>query len=121
MMTRVLHIEDDEVNRKIVRDLLTRKGYEVVEACDGEQGVRLAKTAHPDIILMDIQLPLVNGYEATRQIRRIPGCEVVPIIAVTSYALSGDEEQARAAGANAYMAKPYDPIVLLGLVAQWAR
>src|SRR5262249_61246573 len=89
MGKRILVIEDTEDNRQIIRDLLTSFDYELLEAVDGAQGVAMAQTHRPDLILMDIQLPVMDGYEATRCIRAVPELAGVPIIAVTSYALSG--------------------------------
>jgi len=106
MTKRILVIEDTEDNRQIVRDLLESAGYELIEALDGLEGVAAAEREHPDLILMDIQLPGIDGYEATRRIRAVPALAAVPIIAVTSYALSGDEAKTRAAGCDGYVAKP---------------
>src|SRR5215813_9794060 len=100
MSKRILVIEDTEDNRQIVRDLLSSVGYELIEAVDGTAGVAMAQQEHPDLILMDIQLPEIDGYEATRRIRAIPELAKVPIIAVTSYALSGDEAKTREAGCD---------------------
>ena len=119
MGKRILVIEDTEDNRRIIRDLLTNFGYELIEAADGVEGVALAEAQRPDLILMDIQLPGVDGYEATRRIRAIPGLARVPIIAVTSYALSGDEAKARAAGCDGYVAKPFSPRQLLAKVREF--
>ena len=113
MTKRILVVEDQADNRRIVRDLLTSAGYELVEATDGEAGVRFAQAERPDLILMDIQLPVLDGYEATRRIKQNPSCAHVPIIVVTSYALSGDDAKARAAGADDYVAKPFSPRQLL--------
>jgi two-component system cell cycle response regulator DivK len=118
MKARVLLVEDQEDNRRIVRDLLTSVGYELIEAVTGEDGVRLAEAERPDLILMDIQLPGMDGYEATRRIRQTPGLTTTPIIAVTSYALSGDEAKALAAGCTAYVAKPFSPRALLATVRE---
>jgi two-component system, cell cycle response regulator DivK len=115
-MKRILIIEDQEDNRTIMRDVLSTAGYELIEAVDGEQGVKLARSERPDLILMDIQLPLLDGYEATRQIRATEDLKSVPIIAVTSYALSGDEAKTRAAGCDSYVAKPFSPRELLAKV-----
>ena len=109
----ILVIEDQEDNRRIIRDLLASVGYEIIEAVTGEEGVFLAKKHHPDIILMDIQLPDFDGYEATRKIKSIPALSSIPIIAVTSYALSGDDAKAFAAGCDAYVSKPFSPRALL--------
>ena len=116
---RILVVEDQEDNRRIVRDLLTRSGYEIVEAMTGEEGVTLAETQHPDLILMDIQLPIIDGYEATRRIKANPALQHIPIIAVTSYALSGDDVKAFAAGCSAYVAKPFSPRALLAKVREY--
>jgi two-component system, cell cycle response regulator DivK len=113
---RILVIEDTEDNRQIMRDLLTGAGYEVVEAHDGAAGVAAAKTHVPDLILMDIQLPVLDGYEATRRIKAMPELKHIPIIAVTSYALSGDEAKTKAAGCDGYVAKPFSPRALLAQV-----
>jgi len=113
---RILIIEDQEDNRAIMRDLLSTAGYALIEAVDGEEGVRLARSERPDLILMDIQLPVLDGYEATRQIRAIADLKSVPIIAVTSYALSGDEAKTREAGCDSYVAKPFSPRELLAKV-----
>ena len=119
MTKRVLSIEDQEDNRRIVRDLLTSAGYEVIEAVNGDEGVTMAEQTRPDLILMDIQLPGLDGYEATRRIKANPALRLTPIIVVTSYALSGDEEKARAAGCDAYIAKPFDAMQLLAMVRQY--
>lgn len=119
MSKRVLLIEDTEDNRQIVRDLLSHAGYGLVEATDGASGVQAALREMPDLILMDIQLPVMDGYEATRRIRAEARTAHIPIIAVTSYALSGDESKAKAAGCDAYIAKPYSPRALLALVRRF--
>ena len=92
---------------------MTNAGFEVIEAIDGEKGVAMAAEQRPDLILMDIQLPVVDGYEATRRIKANPDLRHIPIIAVTSYALSGDEAKAFAAGCDGYFAKPFSPRVIL--------
>ena len=112
----ILYIEDNALNRKIVRDLLKRTTYHLIEAHDGEAGVAMALEKRPDLILMDIQLPKISGLDATRKLRAEPATTATPIIAITSFALSGDDQQARAAGATAYLAKPYSPFELLGLI-----
>ena len=112
----ILYVEDNEMNRKIVRDLLKRTTYTLIEAFDGEAGVAKAIEAKPGLILMDIQLPKISGMEAMRQIRALPEMADIPIVAITSFALSGDEQKAKAAGATAYLAKPYSPLDLLRLI-----
>jgi len=119
MSKRILVVEDQPDNRRIVRDLLTRSGYEIIEARTGEEGVTLAETQRPDLILMDIQLPLIDGYEAARRIKANPELRHIPIIAVTSYALSGDDVKAFAAGCDDYVAKPFSPRALLAKVREY--
>ena len=118
MSKRILVVEDHEENRRIMRDLLTSAGYEMIEAVTGEEGVTLAERERPDLILMDIQLPGLDGYEATRQIKANPALRSIPIIAVTSYALSGDDVKAREAGCDAYVTKPFSPRALLATVRE---
>jgi len=112
----ILVVEDQEDNRQILRDLLGNAGYELTEAENGEEAVAAVARRRPDLILMDIQLPVMDGYEATRRIRTNPDLKSVPIIAVTSYALAGDENKAFAAGCNGYVSKPYSPRDLLAKV-----
>ncbi|HEU0259058.1 MAG TPA: response regulator [Burkholderiales bacterium] len=112
----ILYIEDNEMNRKIVRDLLKRTKYALIEAHDGEAGVAKALEARPDLILMDIQLPKISGLEATKRLRAEAATAKTPIIAITSFALSGDDVKAKEAGATAYLAKPYSPFDLLKLI-----
>jgi len=119
MSKRILVIEDNEDNRRIVRDLLTSTSYEMIEAVTGEDGIRMAETHRPDLILMDIQLPGLDGYEVTRRIKANPALRHIPIIAVTSYALSGDDVKAFEAGCDAYIAKPYDPMLLLAKIREY--
>jgi two-component system, cell cycle response regulator DivK len=118
MTKRILVIEDQEDNRAILRDLLTAAAFEYIEAVDGAQGVAAAVQERPDLILMDIQLPVLDGYEATRQIKANPALTSIPIIAVTSYALSGDDQKALAAGCDDYVTKPYSPRALLDKVRE---
>ena len=116
MTKRILVVEDQEDNRRIMRDLLASAGYELIEAADGEAGVRLAEAERPDLILMDIQLPVLDGYEATRRIKQNPELRAIPIVVVTSYALSGDDVKAMQAGSDAYVAKPFSPRELLATI-----
>jgi two-component system cell cycle response regulator DivK len=118
MSKRILAVDDQEDNRRILRDLLTSAGYEVIEAVNGEEAVTLAESQRPDLILMDIQLPDIDGYEATRRIKANPALRGTPLIVVTSYALSGDEAKATAAGADAYVSKPFSPRALLAKVRE---
>ena len=118
MTKKILVVEDTEDNRQILRDLLSMAGYEMVEAHDGADGVAKAAEHKPDLILMDIQMPVMDGYEATRRIKANPDLKSIPIVAVTSYALSGDEEKTRAAGCDGYIAKPYSPRQMLAKVRE---
>jgi two-component system cell cycle response regulator DivK len=119
MSKRILVVEDQDDNRQILRDLLTASGYELIEAVDGEQGVTLAQQERPDLILMDIQLPGIDGYEVTRRIKANEALRNIPIIAVTSYALSGDDQKAFAAGCDAYVTKPFSPRQLLAKIREY--
>jgi two-component system cell cycle response regulator DivK len=119
MSKRILVIEDQEDNRRIVRDLLTSVGYELIEAVTGEEGVTSAEDHVPDLILMDIQLPGIDGYETTRRIKGNPALQHIPIIAVTSYALSGDDVKAYEAGCNGYVSKPFSPRALLAKIREY--
>jgi two-component system cell cycle response regulator DivK len=119
MTKLILVVEDQEDNRRIMRDLLTSVGYEVIEAVTGEEGVATAESQRPDLILMDIQLPGLDGYEATRQIKANPDLEHIPIIVVTSYALSGDDVKAFEAGCDAYVSKPFSPRELLAKIREF--
>ena len=112
----ILYVEDNEPNRVMLRDLLKRTTYQLIEAYDGEAGVAAALETHPDLILMDIQLPKLSGLEAMRRIRAEAATANTPIIAITSFALSGDEKKAKEAGATAYLTKPYSPSGLLSLI-----
>lgn len=119
MSRRILVVDDQEDNRRILRDLLTNTGFEVIQAETGEQAVALAEAQVPDLILMDIQLPDIDGYEATRRIKAKPALRATPLIVVTSYALSGDEAKALAAGADAYVSKPFSPRALLAKIREF--
>ncbi|MEE9526331.1 MAG: response regulator [Syntrophobacteria bacterium] len=119
MSKLILVVEDQEDNRRIMRDLLSSAGYEVIEAVTGEDGVTAAEMHRPDLILMDIQLPGLDGYEATRQIKANPDLHHIPIIVVTSYALSGDDVKAFEAGCNAYVSKPFSPRELLAKIREY--
>ncbi len=112
----ILYVEDNEANRKIVRLLLKNTRYQLIEAYDGEAGVAKALEARPDLILMDVQLPKISGLEATRRLRAESATAATPIIVITSFALSGDDQKAKEVGATAYLAKPYSPRDLLALI-----
>jgi two-component system cell cycle response regulator DivK len=119
-VSTILVIEDHEENRRILRDLLASARFEMVEAETGEDGLRLVEAHRPAVILMDIQLPGLDGYEVTRRLKANPAFRHIPIIAVTSYALSGDDGKAFEAGCDAYFAKPYDPMALLAKIREYA-
>jgi two-component system cell cycle response regulator DivK len=115
----ILYVEDNEYNRKIVRQLLARTSYRLLEAVDGESGVIMAQQHLPQLVLMDVQLPRMSGLDATRALKTDPRTSHIPIIVITSFALSGDREKAADAGADSYLAKPYSPRELLALVRQF--
>ena len=119
MTKHILVVEEQEDNRQIMRDLLTANDYEMTEAENGEEALAAVAKDRPDLILMDIQLPVMDGCEATRRIKANPSLSSIPIIAVTSYALSGDEEKARAAGCNDFVPKPFSPRQLLAKIRQY--
>jgi two-component system cell cycle response regulator DivK len=119
MSRRILVVEDQEDNRQILRDLLGSADYEMDEAENGQQAIDAVAKQRPDLILMDIQLPIMDGYEATRRIKGNPATKDIPIIVVTSYALSGDEGKARDAGCDAYVTKPYSPRQLLAKIREY--
>jgi two-component system cell cycle response regulator DivK len=117
MMPQVLMVDDDRHSRQIVRDLLESvDGFEMIEAVTGPDGVLAAEAHQPDLILMDVQLPGFDGFEATRRIKSNPTLQHIPIIAVTSYAMGGDEARAMAAGCNVYVSKPLRPTALLDTI-----
>ena len=116
MSRLILVVEDQEDNRQILRDLLKSADYTITEAETGEEAITAVARQPPSLILMDIQLPGIDGYEATRRIKSDPALCSIPIIAVTSYALSGDEDKCREAGCNDYVSKPYSPRQLLAKI-----
>ncbi|MDI6763737.1 MAG: response regulator [Thermodesulfobacteriota bacterium] len=120
-MKRILVIEDNEQNLYLVNFILKKNGYEVIEARNGEEGIRLAIKDKPDLILMDIQLPDMGGMEATRRIRASKGDGRVPIVAITSYAMNGDRGRALAAGCTGYIEKPIDPETFMGEVEKFIK
>ena len=115
-MAKILLVEDSEMNRDMLARRLARRGYEVVIAVDGAQGVTLARTEAPDLILMDMNLPVLDGSEATRQLRAAPATQSIPIIALTAHAMSGDRENALEAGCDDYDTKPIELERLLGKI-----
>jgi two-component system cell cycle response regulator DivK len=117
----ILVVEDQEDNRQILRDLLASAEYEMIEAENGQEALDAVAKRKPDLILMDIQLPVMDGYEATRRIKANPEWKAIPIVVVTSYALSGDAEKARAAGCDDYVTKPYSPRQLLAKIREYLK
>ena len=119
MSKRILVVEDQEDDRQIIRDMLAGTGYAITEAEDGEQALAAVAKERPDLILMEIQLPSMDGYEAMRRIRTNPTLLSIPIIAVTSFTPSGEEQKARAAGCDDFVPKPYSPRELLAKIRQY--
>jgi two-component system cell cycle response regulator DivK len=119
MSKRILVVEDQEDDRQIIRDMLAGTDYEITEAEDGEQALTAVAKERPDLILMEIQLPSMDGYEAMRRIRTDPALSSVPIIAVTAYAPSAEEQKARAAGCSDFVPKPYSPHQLLAKIRNY--
>jgi CheY-like chemotaxis protein len=115
-MPKVLLVEDNEMNRDMLSRRLTRRGFEVVFAADGQQGVDLARSEKPDIILMDMSLPLMDGWEATRRIKADGTMRRIPVIGLTAHAMSGDREKAIEAGCDDYDSKPVEIDRLLGKI-----
>lgn len=115
-MAKILLVEDNEMNRDMLSRRLARKGYEVALACDGQAGVDMASSEAPDLILMDMSLPLLDGWEATRRIKANDATRHVPVIALTAHAMSGDRDRALEAGCNDYDTKPIDLARLLGKI-----
>ena len=115
-MPRILLVEDNEMNRDMLSRRLQRKGFEVAMAVDGRQGVEMARAGGYDLILMDMSLPEIDGWEATRQLRAAPETKIVPIIGLTAHAMAGDREKALEAGCNDYDTKPVELPRLLGKI-----
>ncbi len=115
-MAKILLVEDNEMNRDMLSRRLTRKGYQVVTAEDGEEGVSMASSESPDLILMDMSLPVLDGWEATRRLKAEESTSALPVIALTAHAMDGDEQKARAAGCDDYDTKPVDLPRLLGKI-----
>ena len=118
-MAKLLVVEDNEMNRDMLSRRLIRRGYDVVLAFDGAQGVEMALTEAPDLVLMDMSLPVLDGWEATRRIKRDPATSALPVIALTSHAMAGDEARARSAGCDDFDTKPIDLERLLGKIERW--
>jgi len=118
-MPRVLIVEDNELNRDMLSRRLIRRGYEVMLACDGAEGIAVATDAQPDIVLMDMSLPVIDGWEATRRLKVSPATAAIPVIALTAHAMTGDEAKARDAGCDDFDTKPVDLERLLGKIEHW--
>ncbi len=118
MKKKILYIEDNEQNLYLVTYILEKAGYEVVGARDGQQGIEAASRLHPALILLDIQLPVMDGYMVARKLRETGELSHVPIVALTSYAMAGDREKALAAGCSGYIEKPISPETFLGQIEQ---
>jgi two-component system cell cycle response regulator DivK len=118
MKGKILVIEDNEQNLYLVRFILEKNDYEVFAVMDGESGIEMAASLRPDLILLDIQLPLMDGYAVARSLRRNPDLADTPIVAVTSYAMTGDREKTMEAGCNGYIEKPIDPDIFMAQVEQ---
>jgi two-component system, cell cycle response regulator DivK len=121
MSKRILVVEDQPDSRQIIRDMLASTDYEITEAENGEEALSAIKKQRPDLILMDVQMPIMDGYTATRRIKADGALRSIPIIAVTSYALSGEEKKARAAGCDDYVPKPFSPRQLLAKIRDYLR
>ena len=119
MSKRILLVEDQPDSRQIIRDMVAGTDYEITEAENGEEALAAIAKQRPDLILMDIQLPIMDGYTATRLIKTDPALRSIPIIAVTSYALAVEEKKARAAGCDDYVTKPFSPRQLLAKIRQY--
>ena len=115
-MSKILLVEDNEMNRDMLTRRLERKGYEVVIAVDGQAGIDMASSTNPDIILMDLSLPVIDGWEATRKIKVDPATQSIPVIALTAHAMAGDEQKALQAGCDDYDTKPIELPRLLGKI-----
>jgi two-component system cell cycle response regulator DivK len=120
-VTKILLVEDNEMNRDMLSRRLKRKGYEVLIAVDGEEGVAMAQSEAPDLILMDMSLPVLDGWEATRRLKAAPETQSIPIIALTAHAMAGDREQALAAGCDDYDSKPIEFKRLLGKIEAFLK
>jgi two-component system, cell cycle response regulator DivK len=115
-MTKVLLVEDNEMNRDMLSRRLIRRGFEVIFAVDGQQGIDLARSQRPDIILMDMSLPVIDGWEATRRVKSDDATRGVPVIGLTAHAMSGDRERAIEAGCDDYDTKPVELDRLIGKI-----
>jgi len=118
MIKKILIAEDDPASRELVREILAAQGYQVIEAADGQEALRMAEEEGPDLVLLDIQLPHVNGLAVVRQLRQNPRLANLRVVAVTAYAMRGDKEKALDAGFDAYITKPLDAAALRSQIEQ---
>ena len=118
---KILIVEDNTMNLELISDILKKRAYQIISTDNGDKAIKLAKEVHPDLILMDIQLPIMDGYEATRRIKSDPELKHIPIIVITSYAMSGDREKAIKAGCDGYVLKPIDTRELPKLVEKYLQ
>jgi len=116
---RILVVEDNETNMYLISFILKSRGYEIIEAKSGEEGVDIAVKERPDLILMDIQLPGIDGLDATKRIRKSKAAREIPIVALTSYAMTGDREKSLSAGCTGYIEKPINPDTILGEIEKY--
>ena len=117
-MIRILLVEDNELNRDMLSRRLQRRGYEVIMAMDGQQALNVAETEKPDVVLMDMDLPVLNGWEATRALRQNPAIRDIPVVALTAHALAADRDRAIQAGCDAYQSKPVDFAELISKIQE---
>ena len=115
-MPKILIVEDNEMNRRMLSKRLIRKGFEVVLAVDGQDGIEKAQTEGPDLILMDMSLPVMDGWEATRRLKNTEETRAIPVIALTAHAMAGDRDKAMGAGCDDYLSKPVDLAALLSII-----
>lgn len=120
-MAKILYVEDNEDNIFMLQQRLTRLGFEIIVAPDGEQGITIARNERPDLILMDLSLPVLDGWEATRRLKASPDTKVIPVIALSAHAMTGDREKALAAGCDEYDTKPVEIERLLAKIRKLLR
>jgi CheY-like chemotaxis protein len=121
MAKKILIVEDNEINRILLRDILQYHGYEIIEATNGEEAIKMADTHQPNLIFMDIQMPVMNGYDAIKGLKSNDKTRHIKIIAITSFAMAGDKDKSLAAGADHYITKPIDTVQLPKMVGQWLK
>jgi CheY-like chemotaxis protein len=120
-MIKVLVAEDNAVNRELLRELLEARGYTVLEACDGQEALRMIEQTHPDILLLDIGMPVLDGFAVIRKIRENPSLATLPVLAVTAYAMQGDRENVLKSGFDGYLSKPVNARALAGELERLLR